>query len=154
MTPKAKQPQWFFEALDRYLANGNLKQTQQRRLIVEKFLSLDNRHVDAEELHRVVRKDGHDVGLATIYRTLNLLVDAGLVEEKNFQDGRAVFEVREPGTHHDHVVCMACDRVLEFENLDIEALQEKVVANFGMKLVSHRLDLYATCIDPTKCPHR
>ncbi len=144
---------WFWEGLDQYLDKMGLKQTQQRRVIVEHFLSL-NSHVDAEELHRRVREDGHDIGLATIYRTLNLLTEAGLVEQKSFQDGRSVFEVAHPGAHHDHLICTRCGNVVEFEDPEIEALQEKIAKKNGMQLCSHRLDLFGVCIDAVRCAER
>lgn len=150
---EAKGFAWFWEGLDLYLERHNLKQTQQRKLIVGYFLKI-NDHVDAEELHRRVRADGHDIGLATIYRTLNLLTDAGLVEQKSFQDGRSVFEVASPDSHHDHLICTRCGKVIEFEEPEIEALQERIAEKFAMRLMSHRLDLFGTCLDETACAKR
>jgi len=136
---------WFWQELDRYLGTKSLKQTRQRRIIVQHFLEL-NRHVDAEELHARTRNAGHDFGLATIYRTLNLLTEAGLAEQKSFTDGKAVFEVNLPDQHHDHLICLECGHVLEFENSEIEDLQEKVAAKHGFELKSHRLDLFGRCL--------
>lgn len=144
---------WFWAGLDQYLESHNLKQTQQRKVIVEHFLRI-NAHVDAEELHRRVREDGHDIGLATIYRTLNLLKDAGIVDQQSFQDGRSVFEVASPDSHHDHLICTACGKVIEFEDPEIEALQIKMAAHYNMTLKSHRLDLYGTCNDSEACHAR
>lgn len=148
---KAKSPQkksdayrWFWEALDDYLAKKNLKQTRQRKQIVERFIGMKE-HLSAEELHEAVRKDGHNIGLATIYRTLNLLADAGLAEQKSFGEGRFVYEINTPGMHHDHLICLGCGLVIEFENDEIEKLQDKVAAVHGFKLVSHRLDLFGHC---------
>jgi len=136
---------WFWLELDRYLTSKALKQTRQRRIIVQHFLAL-NRHVDAEELYARTRNAGHDFGLATIYRTLNLLTEAGLAEQKSFSDGRSVFEVNLPDQHHDHLICLECGHVLEFENSEIEDLQEKVAAKHGFELKSHRLDLFGRCL--------
>jgi Fur family transcriptional regulator, ferric uptake regulator len=144
---------WFWEALDLYLEAHKLKQTQQRKVIVEYFLRI-NAHVDAEVLHRRVRDEGHDIGLATIYRTLNLLTDAGLVEERSFQDGRSVFEVASPNSHHDHLVCTDCGTIIEFENDEIERLQKSIALQYGMELKTHRLDLFGVCIDRSKCRDR
>jgi Fur family ferric uptake transcriptional regulator len=141
---------WFWEGLDQYLAKMALKQTQQRRVIVQHFLEL-NTHVDADELHRKVNAEGHDVGLATIYRTLNLLTEAGLVEQKSFKDGRSVFEVAHPHLHHDHLICTRCGQVIEFESEEIESAQEAIAAKFGIKLMSHRLDLFGECLDEAAC---
>ncbi len=150
---KAKNPakkieayRWFWDALDAYLSKKNLKQTKQRKQIVERFIDMKE-HLSAEELHEAVRKDGHNIGLATIYRTLNLLADAGLAEQKSFGEGRFVYEVNTPGTHHDHLICLGCGLVIEFENDEIEKLQEKVAAVHQFKLVSHRLDLFGHCVN-------
>ncbi len=156
---KARTPQkkletyrWFWDALDAYLAKKSLKQTKQRRQIVEHFISLNN-HLSAEELHEAVRKDGLTIGLATIYRTLNLLADAGLAEQKSFGEGRFVYEINMPGAHHDHLICLDCGTVIEFENDEIEALQEKVAQVHQFKLTSHRLDLHGHCEKPN-CERR
>ena len=143
---------WFWAELDRYLAKRQLKQTRQRKVIVEQFLKMDS-HLDAEELHRLINREGHQIGLATIYRTLNLLTEAGLVEQKSFQDGRSVYEVQQPDGHHDHLICADCGTVFEFENSEIERLQERVAAEHGFRLKSHRLDLIGSCIRP-QCPRR
>jgi Fur family ferric uptake transcriptional regulator len=153
--PKNETPgfAWFWEGLDQYLERMGLKQTQQRRVIVQHFLSIDS-HVDADELHRKVNADGHDVGLATIYRTLNLLTEAGLIEQKSFQDGRSVFEVAHPDSHHDHLICVECRHVVEFEDHEIEALQEAIAKKYGMELKTHRLDLFGRCLDKRACDTR
>ena len=136
---------WFWDELDRYLASKKLKQTRQRRIIVQHFLEL-NTHVDAEVLYARTREAGHDFGLATIYRTLNLLTESGLAEQKSFTDGRSVFEVNLPDQHHDHLICLECGQVLEFENNEIEELQKKVAQKHGFELKSHRLDLFGKCL--------
>lgn len=142
---RAANARWFWEALDAYLAKKSLKQTQQREIIVECFLGIAS-HVSAEELHEAVRRDGHNTGLATIYRTLSLLVEAGLVEQRQFVDGRYVYEVRTPGGHHDHIICIDCGTVFEFENPQIEEIQEQVAASHQIRLTSHRLDLFGNCV--------
>ncbi len=144
---------WFFERLDAYLDRMGLKQTQPRRTIIQIFLKLDA-HVDAEELHQSVRNEGFEIGLATIYRTLNLLTDAGLVEQKSFQDGRSVFEIADPDKHHDHLICTKCRRMIEFENHKIEVLQEEIAEKYGMELKTHRLDLFGHCLDTVACGAR
>ena len=153
--PKNETPgfAWFWEGLDQYLERMGLKQTQQRRVIVHHFLSIDS-HVDADVRHRQVNAVGHDVGLATIYRTLNLLTEAGLIEQKSFQDGRSVFEVAHPDSHHDHLICVECRNVVEFEDHEIEALQEAIAEKYGMELKTHRLDLFGRCLDKEACDGR
>lgn len=143
---------WFWGALEQFLDKKALKQTNQRRVIAEFMLKLD-RHIDAEELFNEMRSQGHNIGFATIYRTLNLFKDAGLVEQKTFEDGKAIFELQRPDEHHDHLICNDCGKVFEFENEEIEALQKKVAESFGLKLTSHNLDLRGICIK-SKCEFR
>lgn len=146
---KGRDFSWFWKELDAFLVAQDLKQTKQRRIIVEKFLYLDT-HIDAEQLYEVVRAEGHNIGLATVYRTLNLLKAAGLAEQQQFADGRAVFEVLVPHKHHDHLVCLDCGKVVEFTNDQIEKLQEQVAEENGFRLIDHRLDLYGRCRSCTK----
>ncbi len=141
---KPASHRWFWDELDGYLAKKGLKQTKQRQRIVELFIELDT-HTSAEDLHQAVKKDGHNVGLATVYRTLNLLMEAGLVEQKAFSEGRFVYEIRTPGQHHDHLICLDCGKVIEFENPEIERLQEKVAQDYKFQLTHHRLDLFGRC---------
>jgi Fur family ferric uptake transcriptional regulator len=141
---------WFWDKLEGYLGKHQLKQTTQRKKIIEIFLS-SAQHIDAEELHAQVRKKGHNIGLATIYRTLNLLKDAKLVEQRDFVEGRAVFEAHSPSSHHDHLICQDCDYILEFENNEIEELQKQVAIKHGFELKSHRLDLFGKCLTKN-CP--
>lgn len=150
MVEFGRELQWFWDGLDAYLARNQLKQTKQRKVIVDHFLRL-NRHIEAEDLYASVRKKGHNIGLATVYRTLNLLKDAGLVEQSSFSDGRAVFELSKPGSHHDHLVCVECGRIVEFENKEIEDLQLQVAKKYGFKLSSHKLELYGHCLDKAAC---
>jgi Fur family ferric uptake transcriptional regulator len=144
MTKKYRETTWFWNQLTEYLSKENLKQSKQRNSIIEYFLEMDD-HVSAEELHDYVRERNHNTGLATIYRTLNLLKDAGLVEQKQFADGKAVFEIIKPDSHHDHLICTTCERVIEFENDEIERLQIEVAKAHGLKLTHHRLDLFGSC---------
>ena len=137
--------QWFVDQLNSYLGQHDLKQTKQRQIVVECFLRL-NTHVDAEELHRVLNAEGHSIGLATIYRTLNLLKEAELVEQKSFADGRSIFEINQPDSHHDHLICDQCGAVFEFENSEIEVLQKSIAKTHHFELRDHRLDLFGKCL--------
>lgn len=151
---KTSEPQyaWFWKGLDQYLADKKLKQTKQRNVIVSHFLNA-NDHVDAEGLHSMLKSSGFNIGLATVYRTLSLLKEAGLVEQRTFADGKAVYEVHNPDEHHDHLVCLDCGEVFEFENKQIEKLQTEVAKDAGFKLASHTLDLFGHC-QKVKCSNR
>ncbi len=136
--------EWFWSRLNEYLAKAKLKHSKQRNQVIEYFIEM-NDHVAAEELHQYAKEQDCNAGMATIYRTLNLLKDAGLVEQKQFADGRAVFELNKPNQHHDHLICTTCSRVIEFENDKIEMLQEEIAATYGIKLTHHSLDLFGVC---------
>jgi len=139
-----------------YLASNKLNTTQQRELIVEQFLR-SHEHVSIDELLTRVRRRNRKVGYATVYRTLKLLVDAGLAIQRQFGDGQARFEV--DGAHHDHLICTECGLILEFEDEEIEALQEKIANRLGGFSVSrHRHELYGLCpkaqgIAGGRCPN-
>ncbi|MCA9544018.1 MAG: transcriptional repressor [Myxococcales bacterium] len=138
------------------MRHQGLKFTQQRRLITEVFFDPDLRdeHPSTEELYLRVRARDARVGYATVYRTLKLLVDAGLANPTRFGDKQVRYEPEMPGEHHDHLVCQECGAVLEFEEHAIEALQEAVAAKFGFALTDHRMVLYGKpkgACDPAFC---
>ncbi len=142
--PKSNSYAWFWERLEQYLAKAQLKQSKQRNVIIEEFLKLEA-HVSAEDLYSHLKSSDQNPGLATVYRTLNLLKEAGLVDQKQFSDGKAVFEVLHPDSHHDHLICLECHQVIEFHNDQIEALQEEIAQKYGFALKHHSLDLFGTC---------
>jgi Fur family ferric uptake transcriptional regulator len=126
-----------------YLVTHRLNTTAQREAIVDQFLKTQE-HISIEELLGRVRKRHARVGYATVYRTLKLLVDSGLAIERHFGDGQSRYEV--VGEHHDHLICASCGLILEFEDDDIEALQEKIAQRLGnFTVVRHRHELYALC---------
>jgi Fur family ferric uptake transcriptional regulator len=145
----AEKYQWFWDRLDQYLAKAQLKQSRQRNFIIDEFLALDS-HVSAEDLYSRLKETEHNPGLATVYRTLNLLKEAGLVDQKQFADGKSVFEVLDPKSHHDHLICVDCHKVLEFSNEEIETLQRQVATRFGFRLTHHSLDLFGHCAECQK----
>ena len=155
-----KANEWFWEKLDQYLAKSQLKHSKQRNSIIEEFLLMKS-HVSAEDLYSHLKNLDHNPGLATVYRTLNLLKDAGLVDQKQFSDGKSVFEVMEPGSHHDHLICTVCGKVEEFVDSEIERRQEEIAKERGFALHEHSLSLYGVCGDckaplqrtPQKIPH-
>jgi len=126
-----------------YLSDRRLNTTTQREAIVDAFLRT-HEHVSIDELLGRVRKRHQRVGYATVYRTLKLLVDSGLAIERQFGDGQARYEVA--GDHHDHLICARCGLILEFEDDEIEQLQEKIAQRLGgFTVVRHRHELYALC---------
>ena len=129
-----------------YLVRSGRKATRQRQLIARAFFAT-NTHISAEALYRRVRGRDRRIGLVTVYRTLKILKDAGLAHERQFGEGRALFEHASSERHHDHMICTECGKITEFENCKIEALQEQVARRFRFSLQYHKLELYGLCRD-------
>jgi Fur family ferric uptake transcriptional regulator len=129
-----------------YLARHHLKTTHQREAIVELFLRTHG-HVSIDDLLARVRKRSPNVGYATVYRTLKLLTECGLAAARQFGDGQTRYEVADDvAHHHDHLICLQCGLILEFENQEIERLQDEMAARLGgFKVVRHKLELYGLC---------
>ncbi len=126
-----------------YLRDNSLNTTVQREAIVQEFLACSG-HVSTDDLLEMVRGRHRKIGYATVYRTLKLLLEAGLAHARDFGDGQTRYEV--VSDHHDHLICSKCGLVLEFEDAEIEALQEKVADRLGgFKIERHRLELYGIC---------
>lgn len=126
------------------LKRAGLKATLPRLRILEILEHADPRHMTAEDVYRALMDHGEDVGLATIYRVLTQFESAGLVSRHNFESGQSVFEINS-GRHHDHLVCMQCGRVEEFEDEVIEQHQLGIAKRHGFELVEHSLVLYGKC---------
>lgn len=129
------------DRLERLCVKQGMRMTDQRRVIA-RVLSEAHDHPDVEELYLRASKIDEHISIATVYRTVRLFEEAGILERHDFGDGRARYEeARED--HHDHLIDVQTGRVIEFRNEEIEALQRKVAAELGYKLVDHRLELYA-----------
>ncbi|RBW57685.1 Fur family transcriptional regulator [Ruegeria sp. A3M17] len=117
-----------------------LRMTGQRRTIAQVLQQSDD-HPDVEELYARASKVDSGISIATVYRTVKLFEEAGILERLEFGDGRARYEDAERD-HHDHLIDMQSGEVIEFVDPEIEALQEKIAAKLGYKLKGHRLELY------------
>lgn len=126
------------------MVKKGLRSTDQRRLIVETFFAAPN-HVSIEELLGQVRAKDPKVGYATVYRTLKLLTECGVALERRFGDGLTRYELADETSHHDHLICVECDKILEFEEDRIEALQEEIAKKYGYILKSHKHEMYGVC---------
>jgi len=135
--------------LQEHITKHHLKVTKERSAILRAFMEAE-RHVTAEELYRMMKEKHSSIGLATIYRTLNLFCECGLAEQRQFGDGHARYELTYNVNHHDHLVCTQCKKIIEFENMDIEKLQEKVAKAHRFTIYSHKLELYGLCSDCAK----
>jgi len=123
-----------------------MRMTGQRRTIARAIAGSDD-HPDVEELHRRAASVDDNISIATVYRTVKLFEDAGILERHDFREGRARYE---PVTeeHHDHLIDMNSGDVIEFRNEEIEELQRAVAKRLGYKLIDHRLELYAVKLRP------
>ena len=122
-----------------------LRMTDQRRTIATLLDSITD-HPDVEELHRRINEVDMSISLATVYRTVKLFEESGILEKLEFGDGRARYEDADR-EHHDHLINIQNGEVIEFVNSDIEKLQEKIARDLGFKLLGHKLELYGVPID-------
>ncbi|MSO53993.1 MAG: transcriptional repressor [Rhodospirillales bacterium] len=129
-----------------------LKMTPQRRVIA-RVLTAANDHPDVEELWRRAAKIDPRISIATVYRTVRLLEASEVLKRHDFGDGRARYE-RVPDVHHDHLIDVRSGKVIEFQNKEIEVLQEKIAEKHGYRLIGHRLELYCAPLDDTAAPAR
>ena len=121
-----------------------MRMTEQRR-VVARVLSQAHDHPDVEELYRRAHEVDPHISIATVYRTVRLFEEAGIIERHDFRDGRARYE-EAPEEHHDHLIDMKTGRVLEFVDPEIEKLQQQIAERLGYRLVDHRLELYGVPI--------
>ncbi|MBK9321752.1 MAG: transcriptional repressor [Bdellovibrionaceae bacterium] len=129
--------------LKKIIRTLNLKVTTQR-LVILKSLQAGSRHVTAQELFEKISVDHPEIGFATVYRFLRTLTEGNFVSEVRLGGLPARYELNFM-SHHDHLTCVRCGKICEFENKTIESLQEKVAAQFGFKLTHHVLELYGIC---------
>ena len=132
------------KALADYLERNHLKHTKQRELILGVFLEA-RRHVTSEDLYLTVREQHPNIGYTTVYRTMKLLVEAGLATERHFDDGITRYEIEQE--HHDHLVCIRCGKIVEFECEMIEDAQNDIAKRYGFQILRHRHELYGHCPD-------
>ena len=127
------------------LRKAGLKVTTPRIKILELLeKQLDDRHLSADQLYKILLAEGEEIGLATVYRVLTQFEAAGLVNRHHFEGGNSIFELNK-GSHHDHVVCIKCGKVDEFTDEVIEKRQIEIAQSLGYTLTDHSLYLYGYC---------
>jgi Fur family ferric uptake transcriptional regulator len=136
----ASLPQSQSSRIERLCAEKGLRMTGQRRVIA-RVLSEAHDHPDVEEVHRRAHAIDQRIALSTVYRTLRLLEEKGILEKHDFGAGRQRYE-QAPGVHHDHLIDTTTGRVIEFRSEEIERLQERIAREHGFRLIGHRLELY------------
>lgn len=143
------------ELLHARLREHGLKLTHQRELIAELFLDQD--HITVDELYQRVAKKDSSIGIITVYRTLKLLCQWELAQERHFGKGKTIYDNVAWKSHHDHLICTKCGRIIEFENFQIEKFQEQVAREHDFRITFHKLELYGickTCESAPKSPSR
>jgi Fur family ferric uptake transcriptional regulator len=134
------------DQLNAYMERKGLRSTSQRRLVSEVFFKTSGHH-SIDDVLAMVRAKDPKVGYATVYRTMKLLVECGLANERQFGEAVTRFEIALHDQHHDHLICVECKRIVEFEDDGIEELQEKLAEKNGFSLLSHKHELYGICLE-------
>ena len=129
-----------------YLKKNGLKMTRQRAIVVDSFLRTDG-HLSTDELYQLVKRKDSRVGFTTVFRTLKALTDCGLARETDLLDGLTRFEHLYNRPHHHHIVCMECNRTIEFLSPELEQLQEQIVSKYRFKSIRHQLQIFGVCHD-------
>ncbi|HEY9212775.1 MAG TPA: Fur family transcriptional regulator [Ancylobacter sp.] len=133
-------------AIEEACVTLGLRMTDQRRVIARVIADAAD-HPDVEELHRRSAAVDDRISISTVYRTVKLFEDAGIIERHDFRDGRSRYEPV-PDEHHDHLIDLRSGHVVEFRSEEIEHLQEEIARKLGYRLVGHRLELYGVPLDP------
>lgn len=127
------------------LSNTGYKVTDQRLRILEILLEHTDKHMSAEEIYDIVKEENRDIGLATVYRALDLFEELNIIHKLNFGDGRSRYELKEEEHHHHHLICTNCNEVYEVAEDLLEQLEEKIERNYGFKITGHHLKFYGLC---------
>lgn len=133
------------DRIEKLCLHKGLRLTEQRR-VVARVLSQAQDHPDVEELYRRASAIDRRISIATVYRTVRLFDEAGILNRHDFGDGRARYE-KAPDEHHDHLIDASTGTVIEFQNDEIEALQERIARDLGYRLIDHRLELYGVPLE-------
>ena len=136
------------DRIEKLCVEKGMRMTDQRR-VVARVLSSAKDHPDVEELYRRAHAEDPHISIATVYRTVRLFEEAGIIERHDFRDGRSRYEEM-PDVHHDHLIDMRTGRVIEFVDEDIEKLQQAIARRLGFRLIDHRLELYGVPVDDEK----
>lgn len=126
--------------LEKLCEQHGMRMTEQRRIIA-KILTEAHDHPDAEEIFNRAKKIDHKISVSTVYRTIRLLEQEGILNKLDFRDGRSRYE-EITDDHHDHLICVKTGKVIEFHDPDLEALKHKIAQNLGYDMVDHRLEIF------------
>ncbi len=137
------------ERLKTFMKQKGFKSTRQRDIIASEFFKCED-HITAEELYKIINKRHKEIGATTVYRTLKLLAESGLATARVFADQLTRYEPVSEDEHHDHLICLDCGSIIEFEDPKLERLQEKIASDFGFSIVDHKMEFYGYCKDCNK----
>lgn len=134
------------EDLKIVLKDKGMKYTEQRAIILQILLNLDD-HLNAEEVHAIIKEKypNQNIGIATIYRTLNFLEEVELISSISFGKDGKKYESNNKNQHHDHIICTSCGKIVEFLDDEIEKRQEDVALKNGFKITDHTMQIYGIC---------
>lgn len=136
------------EVICRKLCENDYKLTPQRQVILQVLTEHPERHLSAEEIYTIVKQKYPEIGLATVYRTLEILADLDILQKMDFDDGRSRYELNDGGAHHHHhLICIKCGRVIEFEDDLLESLEAMVAKKTNFEVLDHHLKFYGLCGD-------
>ena len=127
-----------------YLKGKGMLHSQQREQILEIFLQTE-RHPTIDDLYELVRKKNPKISLATVYRTMRVICDAGLARDTDFGNGSKRFEHKHRHQHHDHLICLECGKVIEVMSQKIENLQESLAKKYGFTTTRHTMQIFGIC---------
>lgn len=130
----------------RWISGEGLNATKQREEILNIFLNSQG-HKNLTQIYAQVIKVHPKIGYTTVYRTLKLLTRSGLAVQRKFGDGETRYEPTSGRSHHDHLICLRCGKIIEFENEDMETLQNGIAQRYRFKISHHRMELYGQCAD-------
>ncbi len=134
------------QRFESFLRSRQLKLTGERLELVEEVFGQAH-HFDADQLHMALKQKGKAISRATVYRTLDLLVQCGLVRKSSFGDQHAHYEAVRSDEHHDHLICLNCDAIIEFYRPKLEALQDAICQEYGFKPMHHSHQIFGLCKD-------
>ena len=150
MKSEVQATESLLEEFSQTVKDRGLRMTNQRMIIATAFFN-SPKHLTVDDLYAMVRKIDKAIGYATVYRTLRLLEEAGLAKSHQFDNRKVCYEVER--SHHDHIICMDCGHIEEFENEVIENVQKEVALEHGFMIRSHRMEIYGSCLTQD-CPNR
>ena len=135
------------EKLREKFHKSDYRLTPQRQLILQTFLDHHGQHLSAEDVFQIVRQQSPEIGLATVYRTLELLSELDVLQKIDFGDGRSRYEVNQSGAshRHHHLICLSCGKVCEFEEDLLETLEAEIARKSGFQIVDHQVKFFGYC---------